>query len=63
MALFKNKFDSIRQDWNTPKPMFKQLDDEFHFEWDLAASPENALCEKFLSKDNLTQKMGRCLLA
>lgn len=52
MAFFKNKFDSIKQDWNTPKSLFNKLNEEFHFEWDLAADKDNALCNKFYSKDD-----------
>ena len=36
MAVFNKKFDSIKQDWTTPKSLFDKLDQEFHFEWDLA---------------------------
>jgi site-specific DNA-methyltransferase (adenine-specific) len=63
MALFNNKFASIRQDWNTPRPLFDKLNKEFNFEWDLAATKENALCNKFYSKENdgLKQKWsGNC---
>lgn len=65
MASFNKKFDSIKQDWNTPIDLFKKLDDEFHFEYDLAANSENALCSKFYNKDDngLAQKWhGICWL-
>ena len=52
MASFTNKFDSIKQDWNTPKLLFNKLNQEFNFIFDLAASKENALCPKFYTKDN-----------
>lgn len=52
MANFTNKFDSIKQDWNTPKILFDKLNKEFNFEWDLAASKENALCNNYYTKDN-----------
>lgn len=57
MSFFKNKFDSIKQDWNTPKKLFNQLNEEFNFEWDLASSNENKLCEKNYtdSEDGLKQ--------
>jgi phage N-6-adenine-methyltransferase len=65
MAFFKNKFDSIKQDWNTPKTLFEKLNQEFHFEWDLAASKDNSLCSKFYTKeqDGLKQEWsGVCWL-
>jgi phage N-6-adenine-methyltransferase len=34
----------------TPLDLFKLLDDEFHFEIDLAATPENAKCDKYYDK-------------
>jgi len=52
MAQFSKKFDSIRQDWNTPKTLFDKINDEFNFEWDLAADKDNALCPKFYDKEN-----------
>lgn len=52
MAGFNNKFDSIKQDWNTPKSLFDKLNSEFNFQWDLAASKENALCSNFYTKED-----------
>lgn len=65
MAGFNNKFDSIRQDWNTPKDLFEKINEEFHFEWDLASSLDNALCSNFYTKeeDGLKQNWtGTCWL-
>ena len=65
MAGFNNKFDSIRQDWNTPKDLFEKINEEFHFEWDLASSLDNALCSNFYTKeeDGLKQNWtGACWL-
>lgn len=31
------------QTWTTPRPFFEELDREFHFDFDGAADPENAL--------------------
>lgn len=65
MALFKNKFDSIKQDWNTPKSLFNKLNEEFDFKWGLAADKDNALCPKFYTKedDGLKQNWdGTCWL-
>lgn len=65
MAGFTNKFDSIKQDWTTPKLLFDKLNEEFLFETDLAAESGNALCPEFFSKedDGLTQEWdGVCWL-
>lgn len=65
MALFKNKFDSIKQDWNTPDDLFNRINEEFNFEYDLAASDSNAKCSKFFTQkeDGLKQKWdGVCWL-
>jgi len=65
MANFNNKFDSIRQDWDTPQLLFDKVNKEFNFEWDLAASKENTKCPKFFTQqdDGLKQKWeGVCWL-
>ena len=65
MASFTNKFESKKQDWTTPKSLFDKLDQEFHFEWDLAADKNNALCERSYTKedDSLKQNWdGVCFL-
>ncbi len=65
MAKFNNKFDSIRQDWDTPQSLFDKLNQEFNFKWDLAASDKNAKCSKFFTQkdDGLKQKWeGVCWL-
>lgn len=51
MAGFKNKFDSIKQDWNTPKSLFEKLNTEFRFDWDISASTDNALCKQYYTKE------------
>lgn len=33
--------------WETPKPFFDRLNDEFHFELDVCANPQNAKCSRF----------------
>ncbi len=43
---------SNNSSWETPPWLFKTLDEIFHFNLDCAASPENALCSKFLTYDN-----------
>ena len=42
---------SESQEWETPKELFDELDREFHFNLDAAASRENAKCERFFTKD------------
>lgn len=44
-------FTSSKTDeWTTPDWLFKQLDDEFHFEMDMAATKENTKCSVYFSK-------------
>lgn len=40
-------FSSKETVWETPQDFFDKLDEEFHFDLDAAAIPENAKCEKF----------------
>ena len=42
---------SKRHDWQTPKGLFNRLDREFGFNLDAAASADNTLCERYLTKD------------
>lgn len=57
MSQFKTKFESKRQDWETPDEIFKPLDDEFQFLLDVCATSENKKCPLFFNKerDGLTQ--------
>ncbi len=36
---------------STPLELFKMLDDEFHFNIDLAATEQNALCKNYYTKE------------
>lgn len=45
-------FTSNKQDYETPYNIFKYLNDIFKFECDLFADKDNALCEKYFSKEN-----------
>lgn len=48
-AMFSSKTDM----WETPQDFFDKLNEEFHFTIDVAATPENAKCEKFYTiEDN-----------
>lgn len=52
MAQFVTKFDSKRQDWETPESLFAPLHKEFNFTLDVCATADNAKCEKYLTKDD-----------
>lgn len=47
----KALFTSTHGEWETPKKLFKLLDDEFRFELDPCCTGENALCSFFYTKD------------
>lgn len=51
---FHGIWQSNRQDWGTPQWLFDELDREFHFTLDAAATKENTKCASFL-EDGLTQ--------
>ena len=42
---------SDREDWETPQALFDKLDAEYHFTLDPCATPENAKCKKFYTKE------------
>lgn len=52
-VLFSSKTDL----WETPKDFFDKLDDEFHFDLDVCALPENAKCKRYFTPemDGLSQ--------
>lgn len=44
-------------EWRTPERLFRQLDDEFHFNLDPASSEDNAKCENYYTeKENGLEK-------
>ena len=49
--LNRGMYTSSTAEWATPKDFYRQLDKEFHFTLDPCATPENAKCEKFFTKD------------
>ena len=61
MASFKGKFDSVRQDWETPHDLFDSINLEFEFTLDAAASKYNTKCPMFFTAENnaLTQEWGK----
>jgi phage N-6-adenine-methyltransferase len=42
-------YSSESEVWETPQDLFNRLNDEFHFDIDVCATPENAKCSKFFS--------------
>lgn len=53
----KALLSSKKMDWRTPADFFRELDLEFHFVLDAAASPENAKCSRYFTpeEDGLSQ--------
>jgi site-specific DNA-methyltransferase (adenine-specific) len=45
-------FHSGEGEWQTPKYLFDELNKEFHFTVDAAATKENALCGKYWTKED-----------
>lgn len=45
-------FSSVNQNWRTPQRLFAELDNEFHFVLDAAASPENAKCGRYFTEED-----------
>jgi phage N-6-adenine-methyltransferase len=41
-----------RGDWETPQELFDELNAEFGFECDLAATDENAKCERYITEEH-----------
>ena len=57
-------FSSKSDNWATPQEFFDKLNDEFHFELDVCATPQNAKCSKYFTpeQDGLAQEWGGALL-
>lgn len=51
-------FTSSTDEWEIPKNFFDELNQEFGFQLDVCATPENAKCTKYFTKadDGLAQK-------
>ena len=49
--LTKGMFTSNTDLWATPQDFFDKLNDEFHFDLDPCATPENAKCPIFFTKE------------
>jgi len=56
----KGLFSSATNEWATPIALFRQLDDEFHFDLDPCSTHENAKCERHytLEEDGLSKNWG-----
>lgn len=56
-------FSSNTPEWATPQDLFDRLDALYHFDLDAAATPENAKCARFFTKedDGLLQMWGGVL--
>lgn len=54
-------FTARRDDWETPPDLFARLDAEFGFTLDAAATPKNAKCARYFTRDDdaLRQDWGR----
>lgn len=44
-------FSSKKQDWETPKKLFDELNDEFYFQTDVAANKENSKCLNYIDSE------------
>ena len=53
MGRFGGRFESAKQEWETPLSLFAPLDAEFHFTCDVAANKENAKCGTFITANGL----------
>lgn len=51
MSVNKGLFSSNTDNWETPQQLFDQLNDEFCFDLDVCALPENAKCEKYFTPE------------
>ena len=47
----KGLFTSNTPEWATPQAFFNELNNEFHFDLDIAANEENHKCDKYYTKE------------
>lgn len=54
----KALFSSATDLWETPQWLFDRLNDQYHFELDVCALPENAKCDRYFTpeQDGLQQE-------
>ena len=55
-------YSSNSDEWATPQSFYEQLDAEFNFNLDVAASDENHKCDRYFTQEDngLTQNWGGC---
>ena len=55
-TLFSHKSD----EWATPQDLFDKLNEEFHFDIDVCATPQNKKCDRYFTQadDGLSQEWG-----
>ncbi len=60
MSINEGMFSSATDMWATPQSTFDELNKEFNFGLDVCATPENAKCAKYFTKeqDGLKQNWG-----
>ena len=60
MITGKAQLTSNTCEWETPDKLYDELNDEFHFALDVCATPDNAKCALYFSReqDGLKQKWG-----
>ena len=61
MSFFKTKFESHKQEWETPDDLFDRLNQEFHFDIDLAADATNTEVPPLLQRkvERFARKHGK----
>lgn len=52
MNINKGLFTSTTDLWETPQSFFDQLNNEFGFDLDVCALPENAKCDRYYTSDD-----------
>lgn len=45
-------FRSDSCEWETPLDFFRQWDEKFHFDLDVCATPENAKCARYFTRED-----------
>ena len=50
MVMTTGMYTSNTPEWGTPQALFDELDREFHFDLDIAASDDNHKCAKYYTK-------------
>lgn len=51
MPINPGMLSSATPEWETPQQFFDELDAEFHFDVDVCATPDNAKCRNFYSRE------------